>query len=89
MYLDSFVIALSRFVLTSSSRDSNGQLTGFLNQPTQTEGLPLFIEQKQSIAGGVGQDPSVLRIADIDGDGKDDYVGLHFPAKLLIILILC
>lgn len=59
-------------------RDGTGGLSGFLNQPTEAESLPLYIDQggPQSIAGGIGQDPSLIRLADLDGDGKDDYVGV-------------
>ncbi|PNP41723.1 hypothetical protein TGAMA5MH_06316 [Trichoderma gamsii] len=56
--------------------DDDGGLTGFLNQPTQKEGVPLYINQgaAKSIADGISQDPTSIRLADMDGDGKDDYI---------------
>ncbi|KAJ4199065.1 hypothetical protein NW767_008648 [Fusarium falciforme] len=56
--------------------DDDGGLTGFLNQPTNREGVPLFINQgdPKTIADGIKKDPSTIRLADMDGDGKDDYV---------------
>lgn len=56
--------------------DSDGGLSGFLNQPTEKAGLPFFIDQggAKAIADGIGQSPSLLRLADLDADGKDDYV---------------
>jgi hypothetical protein len=46
--------------------DNNGGLTGFLNQPTQNEGVPQFIEQG-TLASGNSQNPTFLRLADLDG----------------------
>ncbi|KAI8721439.1 SGNH-hydro domain-containing protein [Fusarium sp. LHS14.1] len=56
--------------------DDDGGLTGFLNQPTNREGVPLFINQgdPKTIADGIKKDPSTIRLADMNGDGKDDYV---------------
>ncbi|KAJ6438913.1 Lipase 1 [Purpureocillium lavendulum] len=55
--------------------DDQGGLTGFLNQPTQKEGVPLYIDQgpAKSLADGIAQNMSSIRLADLDGDGKDDY----------------
>ena len=55
--------------------DPEGGITGFLNQPTQREGVPFFVDQgpPKTIADGVGQDPASIRLADLDGDGKPDY----------------
>ncbi|KAM0360431.1 hypothetical protein ACHAP4_002508 [Fusarium culmorum] len=56
--------------------DEDGGLTGFLNQPTNKEGVPLFVNQgpAKTIADGIKKKPSTIRLADMDGDGKDDYV---------------
>ncbi|KAK7955848.1 carbohydrate esterase family 3 protein [Apiospora aurea] len=56
--------------------DDDGGLTGFLNQPTNREGVPLYINQgpAKTIADGINKPPSTIRLADMDGDGKDDYV---------------
>ncbi|KAJ4208903.1 hypothetical protein NW759_013504 [Fusarium solani] len=56
--------------------DEDGGLAGFLNQPTNREGVPLFINQgdPKTIADGIKKDPSTISLADMDGDGKDDYV---------------
>ncbi|KAK1448624.1 hypothetical protein CMEL01_07939 [Colletotrichum melonis] len=55
--------------------DAQAGLTGFLNQPTRREGVPLYVNQGQAktIADGITQDPKNIRLADMDGDGKDDY----------------
>ncbi len=49
--------------------DNIGGLTGFLNQPTRAEGVPLYISQgpPKTIADGITQSPSVLQLADMDG----------------------
>jgi hypothetical protein len=49
--------------------DSIGGLTGFLNQPTRAEGVPLYINQggPKTIADGITQNPSSLILADMDG----------------------
>ncbi|KAL6864240.1 SGNH hydrolase-type esterase domain-containing protein [Trichoderma novae-zelandiae] len=56
--------------------DDDGGLSGFLNQRTRKEGVPLYIKQgaAKSIADGISKDPASIRLADMDGDGKDDYV---------------
>jgi hypothetical protein len=38
--------------------------------------VPLFINQgdPKTIADGIKKDPSTISLADMDGDGKDDYV---------------
>lgn len=56
--------------------DDDGGLTGFLNQQTNREGVPLYIDQgaAKTIADGIHKDPSEIRLADMDGDGDDDYV---------------
>ncbi|KAH8671546.1 hypothetical protein BX600DRAFT_496225 [Xylariales sp. PMI_506] len=55
--------------------DGEGGLTGYLNQPTYNEGVPLYVSQgsAKAIADGITQAPSSIRLADLDGDGKDDY----------------
>ncbi|KND93383.1 Lipase 1 [Tolypocladium ophioglossoides CBS 100239] len=55
--------------------DEDGGLTGFLNQPTQREGVPVYIDQgpAKTLADGISKDPGSIRLADMDGDGKDDY----------------
>lgn len=55
--------------------DDIAGLTGFLNQPTQREGVPLYIIQgpPKTVADGITQSPDSIRLADLDGDGKDDY----------------
>jgi hypothetical protein len=55
--------------------DDQAGLTGFLNQPTRREGVPLYINQgpAKTIADGIKQNPSSIRLADLDGDGKDDF----------------
>ncbi|TLD05009.1 uncharacterized protein PgNI_09260 [Pyricularia grisea] len=55
--------------------DDDGGLTGYLNQQTNREGVPLYIAQgpPKTIADGIGQRPSSIRLSDLDGDGKDDY----------------
>ncbi|KAF4990980.1 hypothetical protein FDECE_14187 [Fusarium decemcellulare] len=56
--------------------DEDGGLTGFLNKPTNKEGVPLYVNQgpAKTIADGIKKNPSTIRLADMDGDGKDDYV---------------
>jgi hypothetical protein len=56
--------------------DADGGLSGFLNQPTNREGVPLYVSQggAKIIAEGIHQNPKDIRLADMDGDGKDDYV---------------
>ncbi|KAK7973640.1 elongation factor Tu GTP binding domain-containing protein [Apiospora arundinis] len=55
--------------------DDIGGLTGFLNQPTNREGVPLYVDQgpAKTIADGITQNPDFIHLADLDGDGKDDY----------------
>ncbi|KAK2749084.1 hypothetical protein CKAH01_06581 [Colletotrichum kahawae] len=55
--------------------DKEAGLTGFLNQPTWKEGVPVFVDQgpPKTIADGITQSPSTIRLADMDGDGMDDY----------------
>lgn len=49
--------------------DDQAGLTGFLNQRTWREGVPLYIYQgpPKTIADGITQDPSSIRLADMDG----------------------
>ncbi|KAK1526716.1 hypothetical protein CPAR01_13244 [Colletotrichum paranaense] len=49
--------------------DAQAGLTGFLNQPTRSEGVPLYVNQGQAktIADGITQDPKNIRLADMDG----------------------
>jgi hypothetical protein len=55
--------------------DEIAGLTGFLNQRTKREGVPLYIDQgpAKTIADGITQNPESIQLADLDGDGKDDY----------------
>lgn len=56
--------------------DDDGGLTGFLNIRTDKEGIPFFANQgpAKTVASGIGQPPEYIILADMDGDGKDDYV---------------
>lgn len=49
--------------------DDDAGLTGFLNQPTQKEGVPLYIDQgpAKTLADGISQKPESIRLADLDG----------------------
>lgn len=49
--------------------DEDGGLSGFLNKPTQNEGVPQFISQgaAKSLASGNAQNPTFLCLADMDG----------------------
>ncbi|PNY28627.1 Lipase 1 [Tolypocladium capitatum] len=49
--------------------DENGGLTGFLNQPTQREGVPVYINQgpEKTLADGISKNPGSIRLADMDG----------------------
>lgn len=49
--------------------DDDGGLSGYLNQPTRKEGVPVYVYQgpAKSIADGVNHDPAYLRLADMDG----------------------
>ncbi|KAK5000912.1 hypothetical protein LTR66_000329 [Elasticomyces elasticus] len=55
--------------------DADGGLSGYLNVRTNVEGRPTWIPQggAKSIASGVAP-PGNIRMADINGDGKVDYV---------------
>lgn len=55
--------------------DDRGGLTGYLNQPTNREGVPLYVDQgpPKTIADGITQNYNFIHLADLDGDGKDDY----------------
>ncbi len=59
--------------------DDDGGLSGFLNQHTNSEGVPLYSNQggAKSICDGFGHAPNTTRLADMDG-----YV-LKFPFALL------
>ncbi|KAH7006558.1 SGNH hydrolase-type esterase domain-containing protein [Fusarium venenatum] len=56
--------------------DDDGGLTGFLNQRTNNEGVPFYVNQgpAKTIADGIRKKPESILLADMDGDGKDDYV---------------
>lgn len=49
--------------------DDDGSLSGFLNQRTNSEGVPLYIDQggAKSICDGFGHAPNTIRLADMDG----------------------
>jgi hypothetical protein len=66
--------------------DAEGGLTGFLNMPTRHEGVPLFISQgpPKTLADGIHQTQKDIRLADMDGDGKDDYVYVDSNGALWI-----
>ncbi|KAK7422803.1 hypothetical protein QQX98_001364 [Neonectria punicea] len=55
--------------------DDDAGLGGFLNQPSNREGVPVWVNQglSKSIAHGVNVDPATVFLADMDGDGKADY----------------
>ncbi|KAL8830972.1 MAG: hypothetical protein Q9170_005496 [Blastenia crenularia] len=55
--------------------DKGGGLSGYLNIRGKSEGLPNWIRQggDNDIARGSNTKPEYLRLADMDGDGKDDY----------------
>ncbi|KAL2212798.1 hypothetical protein CC79DRAFT_1267941 [Sarocladium strictum] len=56
--------------------DSDAGLSGFLNRQTNREGVPFWEDQGKAKAfvGGIHKPHSEIRLADMDGDGKDDYV---------------
>ncbi|UKZ71029.1 uncharacterized protein TrAtP1_011997 [Trichoderma atroviride] len=58
--------------------DDDGDLIGFLNQRVNCEGVPLYIHQvpAKTIAHSIHHRPSSIRLAGVDGDGKDDYVSI-------------
>lgn len=66
--------------------DDDGGLTGFLNQQTNREGVPLYVDQGpvKTIADGIHKDPSEIRLADMDGDGDDDYVHIGDNGSLRV-----
>lgn len=49
--------------------DEDGGLSGFLNKPAQNGGEPQFFSQgsAKSLATGNSQNPTFLRLADMDG----------------------
>lgn len=49
--------------------DGLAGLSGFLNQETRNDGVPVFIDQggSKSIAGGIDQARSKIRLADMNG----------------------
>ncbi|KAF2162085.1 carbohydrate esterase family 3 protein, partial [Zasmidium cellare ATCC 36951] len=55
--------------------DQQAGLSGFLNIRTRDEGTPFFAQQggAKYIADGITQNPDSIRLADIDGDGLNDY----------------
>ncbi|KAL8688084.1 MAG: hypothetical protein Q9218_005918 [Villophora microphyllina] len=61
--------------------DNDGGLSGYLNIRGQSETKPIWIPQggAKSIAGGVSI-PDLVRLADMDGDGKADYC--YLDAKM-------
>ncbi|KAH7313967.1 hypothetical protein B0I35DRAFT_452195 [Stachybotrys elegans] len=67
--------------------DDEGGLTGFLNQKTNREGVPRYINQgpAKTIADGIHENPSTIRLADMDGDGKDDYVFIGDNVSLRVL----
>ncbi|RSL78301.1 hypothetical protein CEP51_008323 [Fusarium floridanum] len=55
--------------------DSDAGLSGFLNQPSNREGVPTWIKQgEKSIAKGIKEPHSSIHLADMDGNGKADYI---------------
>ncbi|KAL9059935.1 MAG: hypothetical protein Q9206_001254 [Seirophora lacunosa] len=57
---------------------SKGGLTGYLNYRTEKEGQPGWAPTGAlgSVAGGVGRSSAWCRLADLNGDGKADYIVL-------------
>ena len=55
-----------------------GGLTGYLNYRTEKEGQPGWAPTGDagSVAGGVGRSSTWCRLADLNGDGKADYIVL-------------
>jgi hypothetical protein len=56
--------------------DDQAGFTGFLNLPTRRDGVPLFKDQgpAKTLADGITQNPNAIQLADMNGDGKDDFV---------------
>ncbi|CAI6088155.1 unnamed protein product, partial [Clonostachys chloroleuca] len=65
---------------------NDGGLTGFLNKPTKREGVPIYVNQgpAKTIANGIHKKPSEIRLAYMDGDGKDDYVFIGDHGALFV-----
>jgi hypothetical protein len=64
--------------------DDEGGLTGFLNQHTFVDRVPIYIPQggPKTIADGISQDLNIVRLADIDGDVNPDYVYVDHEGAL-------
>ncbi|KAJ3467994.1 hypothetical protein MRS44_005558 [Fusarium solani] len=55
--------------------DADSGLSGFLNQPSNREGVPTWIKQaEKSIAKGINEPHRLIHLADMDGNGKADYI---------------
>ncbi|KAH7114166.1 SGNH hydrolase-type esterase domain-containing protein [Dactylonectria estremocensis] len=55
--------------------DSDVGLSGFLNQPSNREGLPQWVKQAdKAFAVGIREQLSSIHLADMDGNGKVDYI---------------
>ena len=67
--------------------DGGGGLSGFLNIRSSSEGQPLWITQggDKSIAVGTGGDPNLVRLADMDGDGKAVSIRTIWPMKFPVL----
>ena len=66
--------------------DDQAGLSGFLNIRTRDEGTPLFQTQggAKSIFDGSNQKPENIRLADIDGDGLNDYCYVNDAGALSV-----
>jgi hypothetical protein len=66
--------------------DKDAGLTGFLNRPTNREGVPFHVEQAgpKAIVEGIHTHYSEIRLADMDGDGKSDYVHVNESGAISI-----
>ena len=61
-------------------------MTGFLNKPSNREGVPIYENQglAKTVADGIHKSPGSIRLADMDGDGKADYVHVGDHGRLLV-----
>jgi hypothetical protein len=66
--------------------DDGGGLRGYLNQRTYNEGVPQwkYIGPAKSIASGVGKPYTEIRLADMDGDGRVDYIHVGDNAAISV-----
>ncbi|KAL2066782.1 hypothetical protein VTL71DRAFT_2854 [Oculimacula yallundae] len=64
--------------------DDDAGLTGFLNKASFNEGVPVWMPlgAAKTVIGGVHRPYSQIRLADMDGDGKDDYILVNDDGSL-------